>query len=762
MSDVMGGATPGESKRGSAVERFAVPSTALLGDVEKAIRDELDSPRALDLHSKLIGHYIRELDVQAIARKESETDESFYDGDQWTPEDIAILRARGQTPMVFNVISQSINWILGTERRGRTDWKILPREAEDAKAAERKSQLLKYLGDVNLSEFHNSRAFADATKAGVGWLECGVQGDDEGEPIYERYESWRNVLFDSAATEMDLNDGRYLFRTKWADVDDAIAMFPKRKTTIELAQRSSEIIGSGLDGMGDKPMDSREDAMEAGSYSNLDSPAASRSRLRLIEAWFRVPQMERKISGGDFSGEIYDEYSRGHAAQVEAGQAKIVEKVTFRMYVAIMTTGGMLFMAPSPYRHNRYPLTPIWGYRKASDGTPYGIVRAMRDAQADINKRFSKAQYILNTNKVIMDEGAVDDLDEFAEELARPDSIIVKKQGKSLEISADRELAASHISLMELEQSMIQSLSGVTDESMGRTTNATSGKAIVARQEQGALATAPLFDNLRLARQYHGSKLLSLTEQFMSEQKTFRITNRAGRPDYVTINDGLPENDIIRSKADFIISEEDWNATIRQAQVQQLMELMSQIAPVAPQVALNLLDLLVKMMDVPEGEEIVKRIRQITGMEDPDADPEAQDPEKMAREEAKAAQAEMEQRAAMAQIEDAEAKAALTKAKAAREQAQTDKVRSEIEKALKGMTSDALADQRAALELAMAMLQAEPAVDTADALLAQATGQGAAPAPMAAAPMPPEAMGIPMPEQPMQPQPQPQAQGFPL
>jgi hypothetical protein len=343
----------------------------------------------------------------------------------------------------------------------------------------------------------------------------------------------------------------------------------------------------------------------------------------------------------------------------------------------------------------------------------------MVDAQRDINKRFSKAQYILNSQKVIMDEGAVDDLDEFEEEIARPDSIIVKKPGKQLTIDVDRELSDAHLNLMQLSTGMIQSLSGVTDESLGRTTNASSGKAIVARQEQGALATAPIFDNLRMARQYHGEKVLSLIEQFYTEEKQFRITNQRGTPDYVNINDGLPENDITRTKADFVIDEVDWNATIRQAQTQELMELLSQLAPAAPQLVMVMLDILVEGMDVPSREELVKRIRQITGAQDPDADPANPTPEMIAQEQAKAAAAAMEQRAAEANILTMEGKAAEAQARAQKAKADAEKVRA-------GTPSDKLQTQKSALELALMMLSALPAVDTADALLQQAGGQPAA------------------------------------
>lgn len=723
----------GATTNNSPVDRFKVASAGMLGDVAGAVRDDLDSPKVKDLHKTLMAHYTRELEIQAPWRREMETDDRYFDGDPWEPRDKALLRERGQEPMVLNLVAQSVNWTTGTERRGRTQHKILPRRKENIRDAEKKTQLFKYLDDINMTDFHWSKAFLDATRSGLGWMEGGVQDEDEGEPIYERAESWRNIIFDSAATEFDLGDGRYQFRSKWADADIAKAIFHNRTSIIESACSHAHDYAHGLDRISDSAMDSREELV--GLYGSIadDFGEADRSRLRLIEAWFKVPEMAERVSGGDFTGELYDPSSRGHVDSVESGRARISRKLTFRMYVAVMTVTGMLWLSPSPYRHNRFPFTPIWSYRNAATGAPYGMIRQMRDAQRDVNKRFSKAQHILNNNRVVMDEGAVDDLDELAEEVARPDGIIVKKQGKDLAITNDRELSAAHIQMMQLSQSMIQSLSGVTDESLGRTTNAVSGKAINARQEQGALATAPLFDNLRIARQFHGEKKLSLIEQFVDEKKEIRIVNKRGVPDYVMLNDGLPENDIARAKADFIISDEDWNATIRQANVAILLDVILKLAPVAPQLAMVMLDLVIEAMDVPNGEEIVKRVRRVTNMDDPDADPEQPDPEKQARDAAAAEQADLEKRAA-------EANLSLMEGKAAAEQARASKIRADVDKVMKSLPSDDLAVQSAAFDLAVKMLQGVGAVDTADALL-QAAGAQQAPLPdMAAAP----AMAAPM------------------
>jgi hypothetical protein len=680
-------------------------------------RNRLDKPEMQELHSTLIGYYRRELLRQDQNRREMATDADFYDGIQLSQSMIAHMRDRGQTPLTFNVISNVINWMLGSERRARTDYKILPRKEEASQAAERKSQLLKYLGDVNRTPFHISRAFADAVKVGIGWMEDGVQEDDEGEAIYSRYESWRNVLHDSAATELDMSDGRYIFRSKWTDVDVATSMFPDRKAQLEAAATTNLALTRALDAFGDDAMDSIEEDIAQSTYATDINGYRDRRRVRLIECWYRMPSEDKYIKGGQFSGEIYDSKSPGHVTEFLTGQAQIVTKTKMRVHVAIMTEQDMLWQSKSPYRHNRFPLTPIWCYRRDRDNLPYGIVRQMRDPQIDINHRAAKALHILNSSKVIMDEGAVDDLDAFEVENARADGIIIKKQGKELRLDVERGLEQSHLDMMSRSISLIQAMTGVTDENMGKSTNATSGKAIMARQDQGSLATAPIFDRLRLAKQISGEKQLSLIEQFMPEQRQFRITNQRGNPSFITINDGLPENDIVATKADFIVSEDDFSATMRQAQVEELLNLMGQLAGTGPQIVMATLDLIVETMDIPQREEIVKRIRQITGMEDPDADPNNPDPETLARKAAAEEQAAFEKEMAMTELANKKAEAAKKSAEAERITTEMRKIAADVRRIIAQTEGESVETQVRALEAAARIMASPQSAGIADQVL---------------------------------------------
>ncbi|MRN43454.1 MULTISPECIES: hypothetical protein [unclassified Brucella] len=633
-------------------------------DSEKPIRaHKLDSADMVRRHRELMSLFVTEQDRQSENRREMAIEEDFYDNIQWSAEDAQTLEDRGQVPLVYNVISASVDWITGSEKRTRTDAKVLPRRKEDAKPAQRKTELMKYLADVNRSPFARSRAFEDAVRVGIGWMEDGFDADSDGEPLYTRYENWRNILHDSAAIDPDLSDARYIFRMKWFDLDIISAIFPERIGVLRNAAQLSPGV-NGLDELSDEITDQHEielDHAKTASVASSNIGTYERQRVRVIEAWVRVPTTTEKLRGGVFSGEIYDPFSPAHKEAVASGDSEIVKRPTMRMHVAIFTTAGMLYFGPSPYRHNQFPLTPIWGYRRGRNNLPYGIIRRLKDIQVDVNKRASKALHILSTNKVVIDEGAVKDIDAFAEEVSRPDSILVVKAGSRVDLNAERELAQGHLELMSRSIGMIQQASGVTDEVLGRTTNAVSGIAIQRRQEQGSLATAKFFDNLMFAEQVRGEKVLANIEQFMSEKKSFRITNTRGTPQYVDINDGLPENDIIRTKADYVISDQTWNATLRQANFQSLMELAQKLPP---NVTIALLDLIVETSDMPNVEELVRRIRQINNQRDPDADPNEVTEEEIAAQKVAEEAAAIQKEDAMADIRKKHADSGLKEAQA--------------------------------------------------------------------------------------------------
>ena len=133
-----------------------------------------DSDEARKEHRKILQWYYLERERQAENRMQMAIDSDFYDNEQWAPEDAKEVKSRGQMPLNFNEVAPMVDWLIGTERRSRVDWAVLPRTEDDVKTADTKTKVLKYVADVNRVPFTRSRAFADAVKVGVGWVDDGA------------------------------------------------------------------------------------------------------------------------------------------------------------------------------------------------------------------------------------------------------------------------------------------------------------------------------------------------------------------------------------------------------------------------------------------------------------------------------------------------------------------------------------------------------------------------------------------------------------
>ncbi len=614
--------------------------------------DPLDSPESLALHKKLLGWYFMERDRQAENRLEMATDCDFYDNQQWDEDDAQAVRARGQMPLVYNEIAPVMDWLIGTERRSRVDWSILPRTEDDVENASIKTKLMKYLSDVNKIQFVRSQAFEDAIKAGVGWIDDGARDDPTQEMVYTRYEDWRNVLWDSAGSyDLGLSDARYIFR--WRDVDEDVAemMFEGRQHLIREAMEDHDAFSSSSD---DEFSGSQFDATGVGYVAKGSGVAGAmdsrRRRVRLIEAQFKIPTRMKIVTSGMFKGSMIHPNDERLLSLAMQDRADIIDKVTMRTHFAVMTQKGLLALAPSIYRHNRYTLTPIWCYRRGRDRLPYGAGRRIRDGQKDLNKRASKALHIFNSNQVIHETGAIADLDKFMDELGRPDGELEVTggalSGGRVQIRRDSEMANGQLQMMQLAAEKIQRSAGVNDDNRGIQTNASSGEAIKARQQQGSVVNTQCFDNLRLATQISGEKRLSVAEQFMTQERVVRLTGSKDSIEWVKINQPVQNpdgsvsilNDITSSQADFVVAEQDYAGTMRQVMFESMSAMASRMPP---DVAMRLYIIAMDFSDMANKAEIVDAMRKVIGERDPNQEPSPEE-QQAAQQEAQAKQDAMD------------------------------------------------------------------------------------------------------------------------
>lgn len=616
---------------------------------------KIDAKSAQDRHQRRKDWFLAEATRQASNRALSAKCEAFYDGQQWTHEDSQAVQDRGQNPVVYNEVKPTIDWLIGTERRTRVDYYVVAEdEGEQANDDARlKTRLLKYLDDTNRARFERSYSAEDAFKAGIGWIEVGLRGDQSGPPVYVGAESWRYILWDSQAQKRDLSDARYIFRIKVVDFDVAQALFPDKEKELRESIQTGDDATVFQEWLGGAGLLAGLDAFTGAAHDGHDYLTTkpvdlfnTRERIMLIECWERSPFRNQ-----------------------EPGPHGIADPVTWRVMCSIMTEHHTLIESWSPFRNDRFPFIPVWGYRNRRTGLPYSPILPLIGPQEALNHRMSRSLYEAASNQIKIEEDAVNpevmDFEEIRRELDSPDGMAIFAKGAlsagKVQERPNQQEARFQLELAARDTLTIRQMSGVTGENRGLDTNSISGRAVLAKQDQGSLVTMELFDNLAFARQMEGEMVLSLAEQFVVQPMTVRFGGDGGRFEYTRINDpqldGSYKNDITKRRAHFVIGEQAWKQSIAESSFETLMNVLGQLAASAPQIVVNLLDVVFDMHpNLPRKQVILDRIRQVNGQSSPDG---RLSPEQQAakQQQALVAQAQFEAQMAKLQADIREAQA---------------------------------------------------------------------------------------------------------
>jgi hypothetical protein len=182
----------------------------------------------------------------------------------------------------------------------------------------------------------------------------------------------------------------------------------------------------------------------------------------------------------------------------------------------------------------------------------------------------------------------------------------------------------------------LRSVIGIYDASLGRQSNETSGKAILARQKEGDVGSYLYIDNFARAVRHTGNIINDLIPHVYDTERTIRIMGEDGKIDILEINkaNGIDpqsgetvfNHDITTGSYDIVAQIGPSYSTRRE----EAKEGMTAFVQAAPETAPLILDLVAKAQDWPMADDIAKRIRtmlppQVLAMEE--AEKQGMDPE---------------------------------------------------------------------------------------------------------------------------------------
>lgn len=540
-------------------------------------------------------------------------DEKFVTvpGAQW---DTKLKARRGDRPMYeFPKLAGHVRQVINEMRQARPQGKVRGTEESDKGLAELMQGICRNIESVSNAEQAYDIAFEKAVKGGFGvWRICTDYARDEDFELDIFIEAARNpraVKFDPAARKIDKRDAQFAF------VEELIP-----RTEFQRKYPDASLVDFDADGSGDLVA-----WREAGM-------------IRIAEYWYKEPKKRRLLALSDGRVLLADQIAK--EAGIEEGQ---VDGLLLQMQVQVererevdghivrmrLTNGHQWLTEPYDFPSKFIPLVPVYGNIEDIDGDDYwqGMVRSNKDMQRLHNvHRTAVVEAVAKSPKApfITKLKWIKGMERFWKNANSEDYpyLPVNDEAEAMPQRATQaEVPVALMQLAQLDNEDIKAGTGQFNASIGATSNETSGKAINARKQQGAVATFNYIDNLAYSIKYTYEILTDMVPQVYDTPRVVRVLGPDGGEKWKSLYQEVLDpatgqvvvlNDIRKGKYDITMTVGPSFATQRMEAVDAFTQMLGQMGPgLPPAIAALMAYMAVKNMDLPGGEDVDAAFRKM-------------------------------------------------------------------------------------------------------------------------------------------------------
>lgn len=623
-------------------------------------------------------------------------------GNQW---DESQRKARKGRPCYEIPILRS-NWrqVVNDQKKARPGIKVRPVEDGDKEGAELRQGLIRNIESRSNAERVYDKAFELLTASGFGcWRVSTAYSTDDAwdqdlviEPITDPLTS---VWFDPDAKQDDCRDAEYCFVEETLSHEAFERRYPKAKAVDFESIISSRKYG---DWFGEKS-------------------------VRIVEYIRREPITKTLLLLSD--GRTVDaEQAVQMAEQLAIEGITVVRERTVNTHkvVSSICTGAEEIDGPNDLIFDRIPVIPTYANRHFVDGTWQwcGMVRPARDPQKLANYNITTGQEALSkqhkavpvvTVKMLEGKG-VKELWDSSNAVDAPYLPVTPDPSMpgGPSFLSPPPVHASFVQFGQMSIDMVKMATGIYDASIGARSNETSGKAIIARQNEGDTATFDYQDALSFSIQSTGELILSALPKVYDTPRVVRVLGVDGREKQVQLyqedQKGNKLNDLSAGKYDVTISV----GASFDTQRMEFVDAIQAMSQGNPMVAAATGDLVMKAMDFHGSDEAAERLKLLLPpqIQQAMANGDNMPPEAIAamQQAQQAMQAAQQQ---MAQAQQMLGELQQEKADTEAEKAKVDAAKKEIAAEIKVAEAE-LAAKRAELETAIAKFEARIATSPMD------------------------------------------------
>lgn len=431
----------------------------------------------------LIRQYMDYLTAKMPEIEEQKEARHYYHGAQWTPEQIELLRKRRQPVVTYNRIGRKINGIVGIAEQQRQDPKAYPKGPNGEEGAELATLVVRSVCDASEWNFLKPECLRQAGIEGIGGVELRLVGGDKGDPDLELAQVFGDDYFyDPRSYKADFSDARYEGVAKWLDIEAAIELFPDKEEELR------GLIDTGT-------------ALTTYADREFKYILVHEQRVRLVEHWYK-----------------------------KAGT----------WYWCFYIGPTVLDQGVSPFRDNKGKSSKrfwMFSLHVDHDGDRYGFVRNLRGMQDEINQRRSKALHITNSRRLILDKGAVDDVEAARIEWARPDGVVEVIPNKRFEADPTKADLAGQFQFLEEAKNEMEAYANINPAALaGPGVKNLSGRAVNMLQKPGLAELGPAFIAYRAWCVQVYRAIWCAASQFWQAERWLRIGHDPKVAQFVQVN----------------------------------------------------------------------------------------------------------------------------------------------------------------------------------------------------------------------------------
>jgi hypothetical protein len=543
-------------------------------------------------------------------------------GEQW-PADIKRKREQEKRPcLTINKMPAFIRQVVNDSRQNKPSIKVHPADSgADVETAEVINGLIRNIEYTSNADVAYDTAVECAVSGGFGYFRIGMDYayDDtfDMDLTLERINNPFAVYGDPNSTAADSSD--------W-DLAFVIDLMPK---SIFKAKYKNK---KGVNG--DPVMvDFSSDA-----WQGVEDPWMTEETVLIAEYWTRK-EVEREIVKLS-DGSVYavedlakDEDLVAVNIMIETGQLQIENRRTTKAWkVRQRIMSGVDILEDNEWPGKYIPIVPVYGDEFDIEGKRYfrSLTHNASDAQRMFNYwRTASTELVALAPRVpwIGRRGTFDsDAERWNTANTESHSYLEYDGEMPQRIPLDSGPAAGALQEALSASDDMKAIIGLYDASLGARSNETSGRAIMARQREGDVATFHFIDNLTRAIRHAGRILIDLIPKVYTGERIIRILGEDGSEEAKPINqpypkrgeDGQPEqddmgetimamHDLTSGKYDLTVTSGPSFTTRREEAATQMTEFIRAFPQAAPVIG----DLLAKNLDWPAADEIAKRFEKI-------------------------------------------------------------------------------------------------------------------------------------------------------